>query len=524
MDRLRRGLGLPCPLARARAGFVLALGETVIDGPNANAEPYVGEEKTWQRQFLITRGTPQRDGWTSCVAIGSTKLYLYPGARTLPVRNGSGKMIGAFVGTVIDHEAGRVCRDSLTFDCPADPSHLDQAIENFAYRFTGSWLFVIAAAGTERVYLDADGTLSLVYDREQHAAAATTGLLLDDQQYRARFQADLYDALGVAGEGWFPSGLTAHRAIHRLLCNHYLDLKTWTARRHWPQGDLSWRTNPRDGAERISQIVRGTVKALIAEGSTAAALTGGNETRFLLAACRDLKDDLEFVTVAGPSTRRDVDLAGRLADLGKLRHVLLPIKPASLEAQAAWRYRASHCITGSNMVNHPSISPLARHKAFIGGLGGEIGRAFFWRPADSGTMALDGASIVPRFGMPTHDAVVEATTRWHDSVKDMNPLTRLDLAYLELRMSAWAFAQEYTDSTVPHVHPLIGREAFRLMLELPPEAKRASTLLKEAITQRWPELLTVPINRYGDYRDVLAMVRMSANPQLVAKKLRKLFG
>jgi hypothetical protein len=91
-------------------------------------------------------------------------------------------------------------------------------------------------------------------------------------------------------------------------------------------------------------------------------------------------------------------------------------------------------------------------------------------------------------------------------------------------MSAWAFAQEYADSTVPHVHPLIGREAFRLMLELPPEAKRSNALLREAIRKLWPELLTLPINRYGDYRDVLGLVQMSSNPQRVAKKLRKLFG
>lgn len=490
----------------------------------AGSEPYVPEVKTWQRQFVVTRGATLRAGWTRCETIGSTKLYLYPGARSVPVLDRNGHQIGAFVGTVIDHEAQRVCREALILDCPSDPHLLDRAIENFAYRFTGSWLLVIAAAERERIYLDADGTLSLVYDPERQAAAATTGLLLNDAEYKTRFDHALYKALGVAGEGWFPSGLTAHRGIHRLLCNHYLDLNTWQTKRHWPLDELTWRTNLSAGAQRISEIARGTVKALLSEGSVAAALTGGNETRFLLAACRDFKDELEFVTVSGPTTRRDVYLAGRLAELGRLRHVCLPIKHASPEAQAAWRYRASHCITGSNMVSHPSIAPLARHSAFIGGLGGEIGRAFFWRSTDSETMALDGAAIVPRFGMPTDEAVVESTKCWYEGVKHMSPLTRLDLAYLELRMSAWAFAQEYADSTVPHVHPLIGREAFRLMLELPPEAKRSNALLREAIRKLWPELLTLPINRYGDYRDVLGLVQMSSNPQRVAKKLRKLFG
>ena len=230
------------------------------------------------------------------------------------------------------------------------------------------------------------------------------------------------------------------------------------------------------------------------------------------------------MTVSGPATHRDVVLAKRLAAMGGLRHRLLPLVEAGPEAQAAWRYRASHGITGPNMASHPSIAPLAGYKWFIGGLGGEIGRAFFWRPTDTEAMPLDATTIVPRFGMPVHEAVVEATRAWHEPIAGLNALTRLDLAYLELRMSAWAFAQEYADSTVPHIHPMIGREAYQLMLELPPEAKRENAIITEGVKALWPELLQVPINQYGDYRDLLHVLSRAADPQRVAKKLRKMFG
>lgn len=487
-------------------------------------EDFIPVRKTWQRQFHIGRKPPLRSGWTSQHTIGSLTLTLYPGASSLPVQDAGGATIGYFLGTVIDSEKRAVCRSPLTFDGPTTQAGLDAAIESFAYRFGGSWLLVIAAGGKERLYLDADGSLSLVYDPDAGVAAATTGLLLDDAAYRRRFEGALYRALGVAGEGWFPSGLTAHGGIKRLLCNHYLDLKTWRAHRHWPRREFTWTTHVRDHAVRIAEIVRDTTAALLDDGRTVAALTGGNETRFLLAAYGSQRKDLDFVTVSGPATHRDVVLAKRLAAMGGLRHRLLPLVEAGPEAQAAWRYRASHGITGPNMVSHPSIAPLAGYKWFIGGLGGEIGRAFFWRPTDTEAMPLDATTIVPRFGMPVHEAVVEATRAWHEPIAGLNALTRLDLAYLELRMSAWAFAQEYADSAVPHIHPMIGREAYQLMLELPPEAKRENAIITEGVKALWPELLQVPINQYGDYRDLLHVLSRAADPQRVAKKLRKMFG
>jgi len=91
-------------------------------------------------------------------------------------------------------------------------------------------------------------------------------------------------------------------------------------------------------------------------------------------------------------------------------------------------------------------------------------------------------------------------------------------------MSAWSAAQTYAQSFVNHLHPLICREIYTLMLNLPAEAKRGNLLIKSAIAQNWPELEQIPINRYGDYRDMVHAAISATDPKRVAKKLRKLFG
>jgi hypothetical protein len=177
------------------------------------------------------------------------------------------------------------------------------------------------------------------------------------------------------------------------------------------------------------------------------------------------------------------------------------------------------------MRKHPSIRALQDEFAwFVGGVGGEIGRAFFWRPSDTTETPLNGAALVPRFGMPEQAELADATERWLEELAGLDTFTQLDLAYLELRTSAWSGPQTYAQSFVNHLYPLIGREANALLMSLSPEAKRGNHLLGAVMTQFWPELASVPINRYGDIRDTLYLLHKATNAKQVAKKLRKLFG
>ena len=487
--------------------------------------PIIPSPKNWRGQFRIARGPIAPQAGAVCHAVGHWHIQAFAGAPTIPVVDSQNQRIGLLLGTPIDHSAGTLIAEPLRLDLSSDPKVRDAAIEATLYRLGGSWLCILATQALERIYLDANGTLSLVYDPATSTAASTAGLLLDDAAYTARFDRDLYTRIDVPGEGWFASGLTAHHGIKRLLCNHFLDLATFEPARHWPAKDFTHTGSTEESAHRVAEIVRKSAEALLARGKVVVALTGGNETRFLLAAYQPLIKDLTFVTVAAPSTERDVVLAKTLAERFGLRHILLPLQEATQAERDAWLYATGHCVTGPNMVSHPTIRPLQNeYDFFLGGLGGEIGRAFFWRPTDTAEMPLTVGDLVPRLGMPQADAVSEATADWLWGVQQFNALTQLDLAYMELRMSAWSAAQTYAQSFVNHLHPLIAREIYTLMLNLSPEAKRGNLLIKSAITQSWPELGTIPINRYGDYRDLLHNMLRVADHKRVAKKLRKLWG
>ena len=485
----------------------------------------IPDRKDWRGQFIIGAAQAAPEHFTT-IRLSGISVHLHEGCTFLRLRCRA-DTAGLIIGTAIDYAQETVVQTDLDITSYGQltPAAFEAAFERYIYSFAGTFICVISYRGLNRVYLDANGTKSLVYMPDRKLAASTTGLLLNDRDYSDRFDRDLYRRLQVRRDGWFPSGLTGHRGVHRLLCNHYLDLDRWMPVRHWPKGELSRTEDVRGHAVAIASIVERVARAVLSSGPAVCALTAGHETRFLLAACRSLADKLDFATVDAPARQIDTVRARQIARRFGLAHAVLPYRRATTEQAVHWSYMAGHCIGGDNLYLHPSVAPLGRYDFFLGGLGGEIGRGFFWRRRDDTDKELLAADLAARFGMPLHSTVVATTEDWLEDTRSLSRLLRLDLAYLELRMSARAFAQAYASyQPVVEVHPMICREAYQLMLELPPSAKLTNAFINEGVGALWPELLELPINRYGDYRDLLATCRKYTDLGRVSRKLRKMYG
>lgn len=454
--------------------------------------------------------------------IGPICVDIFRGAKAIEAYNKSGQPLGLFIGTLIDTDREVVVDERVIFDAEIyEVRDIDQFVEEQVYRFAGRFLFILNTLGQRRIYLDSNGSKSLVYDPVGRTAAATTSLLLSSEDYQERFLGDLYSACGVDGDGWFTAGLTAHRGIRRLLCNHYLDLNSWKPVRHWPNDQLRESPHPDEEIATITEQVKRAIRALTNGRSVSIALTAGNETRLLLSCCRDLLNEITFVTVAAPGAALEVVRAKELAARFGLKHCILPYVKANKSQAELWERRTSHCISGTNKMMHPSVAPLDGG-IFIGGLGGEIGRGFLWLGSERSD-AIDAANILDRLKLPRHPDVLVAVKEWLDPLDHYDALVKLDLAYMELRMSCWGFADSYALPKQLEIHPLISRRIYCAMLSLPAGMRRNNGMTIACIEREWPELLALPINRYGDLRDrVIPIRRAIANPRRAMRKIRQL--
>lgn len=389
----------------------------------------------------------------------------------------------------------------------------------------GRFLWIETLGQAPRIFPDCSAQVTCVYDPVARVAGSTAYALFDAGEYSRRFDRTLFDRLGVDGEGWFPAGLTAHRGLSRLLPNHCLDLGTWQIRRFWPLSDPGVTDDPEATVDAVIDAVQRQIEALIVGPKRVGmALTAGHETRMLLACVRPYLKDVDFVTVSG-GDRHEVDtvMARRIAkDMG-LNHIALPRQVATTEQRELFIVRGGHCNADSNARYHPSVWPIAQSHVFVGGVGGEVARAFFWRASDTAESAPTAQIMAGRFGLPAYGPLVSALEHWKAGLPAMDARQMLDLAYLEHRDGAWYAAQFCCDPTLLRLAPLLTFGAVERMIQLPADWKLTDRLGHAVIARLWPELERYPYNSLGRWRDLgIKLQKVAQDPRIVLKKLRKL--
>lgn len=465
-----------------------------------------------------------RDESPGDLAIGPLWLSVGSGLPVIRVTDSAGLSVGILLGFPID-----LARQYLISDAWQAPVQSDVDPDAFSRDMLrglgGRFLWIQTVGGTHRIYPDCSGQVPCVYDRVAGTAGSTAYALLDEGEYDRRFDGASFNRLGIDGEGWFPAGLTAHHGINRLLPNHYLDLHIWEVRRFWPLADLTVTDDPAATVNKIIDIVRCQFEALLGGPKRLAlALTAGHETRMLLACARPYLKDIDFVTVSG-GDRHEVDtvLARHIArDLG-LNHITLPRIMATKEQRERFIFHGGHCNADTNSWFHPSVWPIAKTHNFVGGLGGEVARAFLWSKKSQVNTKLTASILIGRLGLPETEQLITSFNSWLNEMPPCEVGQALDLVYLEHRMGPWYGAQFCCDPTLVRLAPLLTFDVIELMLRLPQDWKLTDRLGHAIIEKLWPELERYPYNSLGRWKDMMVKVqRVVADPRIVLKKLRKL--
>lgn len=434
----------------------------------------------------------------------------------------AGRASGYLIGRAVDIDRRVMVEGVLEAEPPREPGAGQAALaEAIIARLNGSFLLLLETDGDICAYTDASATVGLVYAPGLGRAGSSAEVVLGDE-YDRRLRPERVRAVGADVDGWFPAGLTAHEGLFRLLPNHRLDLATWTAQRFWPARMPAYVEDIDPLLTAIGQEVDTVTAALAARGPITHCLTGGQETRALLACNRSTRDR-DYITLSLPVTGLDVHLARTLAKARGLRHRLLTGVRATPEEIAAWRRAAGHGMSGMNAVWYPTVASLAG-STLIGGLGGEVGRGFLWPPGLTADTPIDANLLLALLKLPQDAELKAAVEAWFAQVPPgLDAFQTLDLAYLELRLGPWGFGQPRLVGGPFDISPLIGRRQFERMWSIPPARRQARSFLLRLVELFDASPLDIPINRYGDWRDRLVPVqRAMRRPDRALRKLRQL--
>jgi hypothetical protein len=412
----------------------------------------------------------------------------------------------------------------------------------------GNYVCLLAAGSDIRLYLDACGSLSAYYAAGQQCITSNIFLIPDAQSQRDnRRYAGRFD---IPASNWmFPVGMTPRVDVERLLPNHYLDLTSWKAVRHWPKTSLSETTDVRQTVAEIGNLVARNISAVARAVPIQMSLTAGRDSRMLLACARPWVSQASFFTseIRDRSGRVDVHVAQRLAETFGLRHKVLPFLESSEADAAKWVYRTGMCVgERRGFEAYRTDMQMDPGRAHLPGMAVELARGFYWYFLDGLPDPDDrdclSKALLKLICAPIDRHTLARMTTWMSGVPASSPWGLLDFFYLEQRLGCWAgvLGYAYADMVRFESWPLNSRRLTALILSLPYEYKAAARLNDDVIRSRWPELAELPYNTgklHFHLVDAIAhpvekaaplqrlrafVLRAFANPLWAARKMRRI--
>jgi hypothetical protein len=400
----------------------------------------------------------QNDGWHFAVD---------PALPVVCIVRPGGSEAGWLVGYPIDSQGKLLPDGESTLGEGLNEDFDPSLFERWLYGFGGRFIAVVLHPDLLRLYTDPSGALSAVYSSKLQAVASTAAPL-DDGDHLDLPLREACLRNGEASGTWFPLGFTHLSHARILLPNHYLDLKTWTAHRHWPCAQTLHASGSSIQANitRIAIVLRRQIGAVAREYPVVMNLTAGRDSRMLLACARDFVDRIHFETLPLHS-EQDVWISRLSAEAFALRHQV------------------------KNAGNPGAV--------LLTGFAGEVGRSFYWRDSDLNAEEITASQLFERLKfVHVHDEFLLTLERWLQSLKGMDVCTILDLAYIEFRLGCCMGPVLYREDACHRfaAYPFNHREIFQAMLALPPAFRMSHGLFRHLVRLQWPELLLFPVNAH----------------------------
>lgn len=223
-----------------------------------------------------------------------------------------------FLGVGVDSDGDYLTEEVLNRKLSVLTSLNDRL--GYLAQCAGRYAYITLSEEFSSIHLDPVGTLGVVFDPTTEIAASTVNLALDRRLVKNSAYMVTQSA-GLNQGGRFAFGHTQDIQVKRLLGNHYLNLDSFSQHRHWDYGDEPFACTYSVAAfeKQIDLIIarQTSITNAIARHHkrTILALSGGEDSRVLLACAKECLDQVELVTHAENwRAQQDIDIAKKLAD------------------------------------------------------------------------------------------------------------------------------------------------------------------------------------------------------------------
>ncbi len=290
---------------------------------------------------------------------------------------------------------------------------------------------------------------------------------------------------------------TYYDGIKHLLPNHYVDINKCEARRYWPNEPIK-RLNFDEAVTRCCSFLQGTLKAMANRHPLMMAVTAGIDSRTLLAASRDIKDNIYYFI-------NNQDLVKNHPDVNVPKNICknidVPFHVHAVSKDMDEEFRRiflNNTFFASDRILRTIYNIYFKNlssKVNILGIG-EIGRTRYGKEPKS----LNSYTLIYKLG---YRKCNYATAQAEKILCELLPVGRtygvniLTIFYWEHTLGNWGTTgNSESDIAIEELNPYDCHLLYELFLGVEDKYTKYKNpiIFREMIRKMWPELLAWPIN------------------------------
>ena len=461
----------------------------------------------FRRQYLYGPQFEEFSDWTRVQLPNGSLLAVHPDLEVTRVEDSRYQLI--LLGYVLDPDAPQADNRTILSDRCKISATTDALIASLD-RLGGRYVLFVFTPHEQFVLNDAGGLRQVFYYRDPSGnlwLAPQPGLLCNRFHFEYTADAQSFldsETIRKYREPWFPGDTTPFAEVQHLLPNHLLDLSSGEVKRYWPREHIK-KYSLAEGAQKSTALLRGLMQAARQRFDLAMALTGGYDSRIVLAASRDLvKDLLIFSMMYHRLTPQspDITIAQQMADFAGVPHHLFGcFDPMDEDFTYLYMHNLEKVYQSYGNIVYGRFRNLDQGKVVVKSVVNEIARCFYYR---NGVypyrVTTDFLCKVSKLG--EHPFVYKHFARWLADAKPVADLgyKLLDFFYWENRNANWqAMSQLEFDLAHEEFTPFSCRALLATMLgvDIKYRCMPKNLFQREMVRQSWPELDQFPYNPRG---------------------------
>ena len=298
---------------------------------------------------------------------------------------------------------------------------------------------------------------------------------------------------------------TYYHCVKHLMPNHFLNVGLLSEKRYWPSKKIE-KIELSIAVEKSCEYLKGVIKAVCSRYNVMMAVTAGTDSRSLLAASREMRDQIYFfINKQPPLTDKSPDIR---IPKNIFKSLNIPFHVHEIYGKVEEQFK--NVFLNNTFMSTELILPtiynvyFRDHQSKINLLGvGEIGREYYGKAPKE----IDGYYLARCLKYKRSAYASKQCEKWLKEARIVSEKFNVDLMRIFLwegLLANWGcVGNSESDIAIEEFDPYDSHYIYEIMLSVDPAKE---DLFEGMFKKLWPELLNSPFNPPESIRDWIKLI------------------